>query len=551
MGTIGFDTIGDCMIGLLYSRRWLRSTLVLSASVFALAAHPARADSLAEAIGDAYRSNPGIQAQRAALRALDESYVQARAQFGLQANAQFGDSYSRVDRGGLGPPFGSGGVYKAETSNVGVSLQQPIYTGGRFSARANAAENDIMAGRENLRRAELDLILRVVNAYVGVRRDEKVLEITRDTVKVLTQQLADTRAKFEVRQVTATDVAQSEARLAQSKTQLVNAQAQLNVTRSQYVALVGRNPENLEPEPAFDSLPPTIDHAFDAAEELNPTLLAAKFTEAASRARVAEARAGRLPTVVLRADRSRGPTLPYSPKPYDDSFSVQAVVSQPLFTSGQISSAIRQALEQNNRDRLNVEDLRRNVVQTVSQAWEALASSRDTLSSIETEMRSDETAFYGVREEERVGLRSNIEVLNAQQELTQAQLALVRTRANEYASRVQLLALTGVLNVDTLSPEAEAYDPAKNFRRVKNRFALPWEFPLRAMDRLAGPPIGGPRAADTKEAQRPSSIGPMPPPPPAPADASPITSITTIMARTGQAPSDAPPAPDAPIATGR
>jgi outer membrane protein/S-layer protein transport system outer membrane protein len=543
------------MSGLRLGRLRLCSTCALAFATFAFSANPSRAESLADAIAEAYRTNPGIQAQRAALRALDETYVQARSQFGLQANAQFNQSYTELNRGGTPAPFGSGGEFKADTSDVGLTLQQPIYTGGRFSARANAAENDIMAGRENLRRAEIDLILRVVNAYVGVRRDQQVLQITRDTVKVLTQQLQDTRDKFAVRQVTATDVAQSEARLAQAKTQLVNAQAQLNVTRSQFVALVGHNPDNLEPEPPFDSLPQTVDQAFDAAEQLNPNLLAAKFTEAASRARVAEAKAGRRPTVVLRAERSRGPTLPYTPKPYEDSVSVSAVVSQPLFTSGQISSSIRQSVEQNNRDRLNIEDMRRNVVQSVSQAWESLAASRSSIISLEAEMRANETAFYGVREEERVGLRSNIEVLNAQQELTQAQLGLVRNRANEYSARVQLLGILGALNVDTLAPEAETYDPSRNFRRVKNRYALPWEFPLRAIDRAAGPPIGGPRKADTKEAARPNALGDMPPPPAPAAEAPPITSITVIMEKTGRRPDAEAEAaaadPGAPVTTNR
>lgn len=540
------------MSGLRPSRRRLCSTCALAFATLAFSANSVRAESLADAIAEAYRSNPGIQAQRAALRALDETYVQARSQFGLQANIQGSVGRTELNRGGISNVLGgSGGEFKADSSNISLNLQQPIYTGGRFSARANAAENDIMAGRENLRRAEIDLILRVVNAYVGVRRDAQVLQITRDTVTVLTQQLQDSRDKFAVRQVTATDVAQSEARLAQATTQLVNSQAQLNVTRSQYVALVGRNPDSLEPEPAFDSLPQDVDQAFDAAEQLNPTLLSAKFTEAASRARVAEAKAGRLPTITLRAERSRGPTLPYTPKPYDDNLSVQAVVSQPLFTSGQISSGIRQTVEQNNRDRLNIEDMRRNVVQSVSQAWESLAAARSSIVSIETEMRADETAFYGVREEERVGLRSTIEVLNAQQELTQAQLNLVRSRANEYSARVQLLGLVGALNVDTLAPEAETYDPARNFRRVKNRFALPWEFPLRTLDRAAGPPIGGPRKADTREAPRPNSLGEMPPAPAPAAQAPPITSIMTIMEKTGRRPDEAPADPGAPVSTAR
>jgi hypothetical protein len=165
------------------------------------------------------------------------------------------------------------------------------------------------------------------------------------------------------------------------------------------------------------------------------------------------------------------------------------VVSQPLFTSGQISSSIRQATEENNRDRLALDDTRLQVIQNVTQAWERVVSLRKQSASLEEELRANELAFYGIRQEERYALRSNIEVLNASAELSASQQNLARARAAEYVARAQLLGAIGVLTPNTLSPTARPYDPAENFKKVRNRGATPLEWPVRALDSLASQPI--------------------------------------------------------------
>ncbi len=522
-------------------RRWALTT-VCAFGLTGAAFQAVQAETLAEAVELAYRTNPNIQAQRASLRALDESYVQARSGFGLNAGVQVSRNEFMLKRSGP-----QGGEAQATTNSASLSIQQPIYSGGRLSARTNAAEADIEAGRQQLRRFELDLMVRVVAAYVNVRRDERVLQIARDLAKVLEDQLTDTDAKFEVRQVTATDQAQARARLAQARTQLANAEAQLNASRANYVALVGRAPGSLEPEPAIEGLPPTVDAAFDLAEAQNPQLLQSQFTEQASRARVAEVRSQRRPQLSLRATAARNPTSQFATNPIDESITLSAVVSQPLFTGGALTSQIRQTVEQNNRDRLLIEDARRNMIQSVAQGWEQLAGARGALLSQQQEVQADETAFYGVREEEKVGLRSTIEILNAIQELAAAQLSLARGRANEYVSRVQLLAQIGSLSLDDLSPGANSYDPARNFDKVHNKGALPWEAGLRAIDRIAGAPIGGLRPAATEPAGRPTAASALPGAPPPAAEVKPSVTIDEIMASTRQIPVDA----SAPVSTNR
>ena len=496
------------------------------------AAAPAHATTLAEAIAYAYETNPGLQSQRAALRALDESYVQARSGYGLQVNGQFGAT--NYDLKATGPQ-----ELTTKTDSETVNLTQPLYTGGRVRARVTEAEAQIKTGRENLRRFELDLLTRVVTAYVNVRRDEQLLTINEDTVSVLERELHDAEAKFKVRQLTATDTAQSKARLAQARSSLVNAQAQLAVSRSQYLAAVGQNPVDLQAPPAVEGLPETIEKAFDAAEATNPQLRAAVFGELGSRARVAEAKAGKLPSVTAQLSFSRNPLVIYQPgSPVVDARVGTVTLNQPIFSSGQLTSQIRQSVEENNRDRLNIDDVRLQVTQNVSAAWEQLAASRKQVSTFEDEVKADEFAFYGVRQEEKFALRSQIEVLNAELELTNAQQNLVRVRAQEYAGRVQLLSNVGTLDARMFAPKTPHYDEAANFRRVKNMGATPLELPVRGLDGLLGPKMEAQRPASIAEARPGGAVLPATPD----IDA-PITSILATLSRT---PATPPPAPATP-----
>lgn len=446
----------------------------------AAGAKPAHAENLAEAIAYAYEANPGINAQRASLRALDESYVQARAGYGLTASVTAGHTYERLDRD-------KAREQEANTDSVGLTVTQPLYTGGRVRARTNAAEARILAGREQLRRAEMDLLQRVVTAYIAVRRDEEILRINQDTAAVLQQQFNDTTAKFRVQQVTRTDLAQAEGRLANAQTAVINAQGALQSSRARYLGVVGRHPGTLEPPPELEGLPKDIDQALDLAEEKSPVLLNALYNEDASRARIAEARAGRRPSVTARADLRHAPFLPYDRAIYDDTFTASIQLSQPLYTSGQINSVIRQALAENNRDRLTVEDTRLILIQNVIDAWSQLDSARRALETLRREVAANQTAFLGVREEERFALRTTLDILNASSELQNAQANLLRAAAAEYIGRTQVLAIIGELDPRLFAPGTKVYDPAKNFRSVRNVGMTPFEIPVRVIEIVTSP----------------------------------------------------------------
>lgn len=478
--------------------RVFAKTLSLRASVIGLVAacaiaggaQVASAETLADAITAAYQSNPNIQAQRAALRALDENYTQARAAYGLQANAQVSEAYGYM-KGPSTTPFGSNKPLGLEATSQAnqLSVSQALYTNGRYAARLASAEAKIKASRESLRRIEMDLLVRVASAYVSVRRDREVLRISLGGEAWLRKQLQDTEDKYSVRQVTLTDVQQAKARLASASTQVINAQAQLNVSIASYASLVGHLPGELEAEPDIDGLPETLDEAFNQAEASNPVVLAALYAEKGSRLGVAEARAQRLFSISARLDYRNGPTYPYSAKVRnrEDSVSAGVTLSQPLFSGGQINSAIRQSIEENNRDQFLIDDARRNMVFSVSEAWEQLVFARRSLVTLETEMKADTIAFLGVREEERFALRSTIEVLNAQAELQSAQVGFLRTRANEYVARVQLLSQIGTLEVGNLAPAITPYDPERNFKKVRYRGTLPSDLIIQTLDRVALP----------------------------------------------------------------
>jgi outer membrane protein len=482
---------------MLTSRRAGLLAAVCSIGFLAGAVTPASAESLADAIALAYQTNPTLQGQRATQRALDESVIQARTGFrptvSASATASSSDGQGEGDAG--------------RGSNAGISVSQPLYTGGRVSSQISAAEADILTGREGLRNVEASIIQAVITAYVDVRRDQERLRISQDNVAVLQRQLDEARARFEVGEITRTDVAQAEARLAGAKANLASAQAQLAFSRAAYAAVVGQNPGDLDPEPSLESfLPPAVEDAFASAEENNSQILAAVYTEQASRARVAAARSARRPTITASGsvgwDASTAASSFFPPTgaggAYDDyerAMSGRVSVSVPLFSGGLVSSQVRAAEERNNADRQAIEEARRQILRVVSQAWNSLIGARANLVASEEQVRAARIAFEGVRQEAQVGLRTTLDVLNAEQELRNAELSLVSARHDEYVAAAVLLSAMGKLEARYLTPGVQQYDAsgkAPGFGRFIGW--VPWEPVISLVDRLAAPSGGKPPA---------------------------------------------------------
>lgn len=486
------------------SRRGAWFAAVCSVALLAGAAPPAAAETLAEAIALAYETNPTLQSQRASLRALDEGVFQARAGWrptlSITALANYtetrapGTGRPAVDLNGDGRPD-TAAINSIEESNFGratLNLNQPIWTGGRVAAAVSAAQADILSGRESLRRVEAQVLSSVISAYVDVRRDQQALAIRRTNVEVLTQQLEESRARFEVGEITRTDVAQAEARLAASQAQLQQANAQLEISRAAYAAVVGRNPGELAPEPSLQALlPASVDQAFEVAEANNPQIRAAEYAAQASKARVAGAKSEHMPSVSIAGSLGySGPARPFESSEYDRAVVGQAIVSVPLFAGGLTTSRVRAQVERNNADRLGVEAARRTVQQAVTQSWNLLTAARANIGSTAEQVRAARIAAEGTRQEKQVGLRTTIEVLNAEQELRSAELAQVSAARDEYVAASQVLAAMGRLEARSLVPAATRYDPESNARKLRFTWGwVPWEEPVGALDSAFGPKV--------------------------------------------------------------
>jgi outer membrane protein len=455
-----------------------RSSLSLAIGAFLAFGGVAQAETLTEAIAQAYQSNPALQSQRAQLRAVDESYVQARA--GFRPSLSITADGQRQDIGGL----------VQSDSDYGLTITQPLFTGGRVSAEVNAAMADILSRRETLRQTEAGLLLNVIQAYADVLRDQQALMIREKNLIDLTTQVSETQTRFAVGDVTRTDVAQSQASQAAARGLLAVAQAQLAISRASYGAVIGRPPASLEPEPLLPALPATLDQAFTLADQNNPAVRAARYGEKASHERIAEARAGRMPQVNLRAtygytnNRSN-----YAPDIFGPSVTASASFSQPLFAGGVIQSRVREATERNNADRLQIEQAQRDVVLRVSRAWNQFGAAQAGIVASQAEVRAATLAYEGMEAERKGGQRTTLEVLSAQQAERDAELNLVTAQHDVFVAQADTLGALGFLEVRYVAPQVTPYDPAKAFNRVGGTGFVPWELLVAAADGLATPKL--------------------------------------------------------------
>jgi outer membrane protein len=460
-----------------------------------------RAETLMDAIDLAYRSNPTLQQQRATQRALDEEYVQARAALRPTLNITGGDNFTHTSENDT--TF-LPGAYQANLQTAAVNLSEPITTGGAATEAIRAAARDVLQGREQLRAIEIQIMAQVVLYYMDTIRDTEALRIDQENLLVLQRQLQETSAEFDVGQVTRTDVSQAEARLAAAQAAVSAAQGQLQISRANYATVVGQAPGDLAPPPALPGVPNSFDAALDVGEKENPNLRAAQYAEQAARARVGEARAAYRPSVSLNASYQwEHGDIPFTLNPYQRTVTATATATIPLFAGGSRGSKVRQSLEQDNEAIYGIQGQQRVVLQSVSQTWATVLSTHAQTLSNEEQVKSAAVAADGERQEAQVGLRTTIDVLNAEQEFRDAQLQLVISRHDEYVAAANLLAAMGRLEIKYLNPSLPAYDPKRNFDRVRDKGWLPIDPVVEALDAAGAPrehnpytPTGAPIDSD-------------------------------------------------------
>ncbi|MDZ4368980.1 MAG: TolC family outer membrane protein [Afipia sp.] len=427
-------------------------------------ATPAAADTLLDALTAAYQTNPTLHAQRAQLRATDEQVPQALSGWrpSLQAQGSYGRTKTEVTAA-----FSNSGII--DPLSASLTLNQNIFAGGRTVHATRQAESAVLAGREGLASVEQQTLLAAVQAYVDVIRDEGVVKLNQNNVAVLRRQLDATQDRFRVGELTRTDVAQSEARLSLARSNLIGAEAQLTASRAFYSRVVGQAPGTLEKPVPLVGLPGDEDQARELAAQNNPTLLAARHTESASRRAVSVAKGALLPTfdVQARHQYARDPST--TVRDVEES-SILGVLTIPLYQSGTEYSRVREAKEINNRSRLEVSAAMRQVDEAVRIAWEQLRASQGRIASTTEQVNASEIALEGVRQESEVGARTTLDVLDAEQELLNARVALVGAERDLAVSEYNLLAATGQLTARQLQLPVAYYDPEVNYGEVRNKW---------------------------------------------------------------------------------
>jgi len=440
-----------------------------------LLASPASADTLKEALIAAYRDNPSLEAARAQLRATDEGVVIQRSQGlpSLNANGTYSEFLQQNSVSFIAPE---------RQLNASVEFGLPLYQGGAVRNGILAAENRVEAGRADLRGTESAIFSDVVAIYMDVILNEAIVGLSTNNVEVLQTNLEATSDRFEIGDLTRTDVAQSESRLAVARGDLRTAQANLVNARERYVALVGSAPTDLQAPPPLPGLPDNVEVAVDIALENNPDLLAAKERAEAAGYDIEVAGAGRLPTLSAFANggyQNFLGTLGAVPGSTADQTSTNATaglrVTLPLFQGGRVAAQQRQATAQAQAALEQVIATERSVIAQVRALYSSWRAANAIIASSQAAVDAAALSLEGVRAENSVGSRTILNVLDAQQELLRAQVQLVTARRNAYVAGFNLLAVMGKAEARDLGLDSEGvlYDPVANYDRVRG---IAWDW---------------------------------------------------------------------------
>ncbi|WP_066804245.1 TolC family outer membrane protein [Sphingomonas asaccharolytica] len=449
------------------------SVLLAGVAMVTVAIAPAAADTLREALVKAYNTNPGLAAERANVRASDENVPIAKAQgrpnVGVSGN--YTENALNSSQNSLLSPD--------RQLQANAQLAVPVYSGGRVRNSIKGAETRVEASRMQLRGTESDTFVGVVGAYMDVIRDEAIVGLNKENVKVLEVNLQAAKDRFQVGDLTRTDVAQSDARLSVARGQLEQAQAQLISSKESYIRVVGTPPGQLEDPPALPNLPNAPDDAVDVALKNNPVLLAAQRNSDATRFDIDAAKGARLPTLsgVVGGNYfnylgSYGSGTSPKPGQTGSAGTVGLQFSVPLYQGGGPSAQVRQAQARRAQALEQATDTERGVIAQARSAYAIWKSSLEVIASSQRAVEANKLSLEGVRAENSVGNRTILDILNAEQELLNSQVTLVTAQRDAYVAGFALLAAMGQAEARDLGLEGGTlYDPLTNYKRVKGKWS--------------------------------------------------------------------------------
>jgi len=422
---------------------------LLPVAAFALSALPAAAQSLDEALASAYQSNPVLQAARAQLRSTDELVPEALSGWRPTVNAE-----------------AAGGAGIDENHNNGrllglaeLRIIQPVYTGGRTTAAVSQAENLVQAQRAQLVAAEQQVLLQSVNAYLDVVRAESVLKLDQSNEKVLRDQRDSARRRRAAGTLSDTDVSQAETRLALAQAQRTQAEASLNSARAAYVQQIGENPGNLTTPALPPGLPASKDETIAAAAR-HPNVIAAQFAEKAARDGVDVVLGEMLPQVSVEGDLLTD----------KETARVLARVTIPIYQAGSVDARARSSKETYGARRFDTDTQRRQADAEAAAAWYAFEAAGAQISYFQTQVETAKRALAGTQRDEAAGVRTLLDVLDAQQELLGAETNLVGAQHDQIAAAHRVLAAVGRLTAHDLSLPVTLYDFEEHYLEVRDKF---------------------------------------------------------------------------------
>jgi len=448
---------------------------LLAGFLLVVTAVPIEAQTLTDALAEAYNTNPQLLAQRALLRATDEQVPQALSFWRPQVTftGQVGITTSSLETRPGPEALVNRSVNHTITRPNALTFQanQPVYRGGRTVAQTRQAINTVESTRAQTLAIETTVFQAVAMAYLDVVRDQALVEVQRNNVEVLRKQLEATQDRFRVGEVTRTDVAQAESSLAQAQGQLVSQQGQLEISRAEYVRAVGHPPGRLILPRERPALPATREEALSLAATSNFSVISATFAELAARDNIDVVRGQLLPQISVIGTLSR--TYDQSVTFKNDllnSAQVTAQLTMPLYEGGAIYSQTRQAQQTVGQRRSQVDDARRAAVQTATQFWSTLQAGRASIASFSAAVRAAQIALAGVQQQALVGTSTTLDVLIQNQQLLTTQSQLVTAEHDTALAEFNLAAAVGRLIAAELNLPVTLYDMEQHYKKVKDKW---------------------------------------------------------------------------------
>lgn len=445
----------------------------LFALMFAvLASFSARADTLEAALAKAYEYNPALKAARASAGAVDETVAMAKSGYRPTLSISGGYTDSKINTNGAinGVPQK---VVDGYNRTMQATISEPVFSGFKTINSIGAAENNVKAAHAGLLATEQNVLLSAATAYLNVLRDEAIVRLQKNNEKLLKKELDETRERFKVGEVTTTDVSQAEASYASAQSGRISAEGNLEASKAVYKQIIGDNPKGTsDPKQIEKMFPKSMEEALEYAKTHNYTLNAAKHTLKARKYDVKTNKGDLLPSVnaYATAGRLKSQNYLYDKNPTNDSVEVGVNFSMPIYNAGTSRAKIRQSKYyrwQAQEDVLNAQD---ELYSDITSYWEYLSANKAKIRSVQAQIKAYQVALNGVREEEALGNRTVLDVLDQYQYLLNSEVEEVTTRHDYYVSGLNLLLAMGKLTAKDLNLKVDLYDADAKYEETAGKW---------------------------------------------------------------------------------